>query len=1619
MQVPRDNVLQILETMIDGDVQLVSVEGQEGIGKTTLLGQFAKRHSDCCFSVFIRPTSRFAYDPAVLLADLCDQMSWAVSGQELPAGGTADDAVSRQLILEVQRLATRTRRRFYFVVDGLEDIPEGGPRAEDIMSLIPLGLPQFRVLVSGSVEHTLRRVLAMVRHKAVPIPFFSLDETARFFGGTVSISNEVIQEFHRAGKGVPSNLATLRRILEGGTKPNEILDELPAILPNFFEFEWRLVDDKDELQLDLLATLAHDRRRHTVGGLAALFAKNPEVVRTVLGPLTFLSVPDNDDEEVQFVSESFRKFAQAHLSGRSDSVQARAIDYLLAKPETKEALTFLPTYLQEAGRLDDLLEFLSPEHFAALMGSSQSLSPVDQKAQLGLEAALRLDRDADILRFGLERTVIAEVDDSSILQSEIEARVGLDDYEAAVAIAQRSVLKQDRLRLLARVVKLQKEKGLAPETQLVEQIAQLFAEVDASSLRHKVSDLATDLMYCRPDLAIQLVKKSNAQQRELESDWDLTKLSIFASTSKSVAARELSEAAEQIRSHIKDQTLLGFSTALPLLIGNYTSSEVLKEVAKLERPKDQLLLLRIWANHTNKPAESGDIIEHALEVGIRTVEYAPVATDLRQLARPLPFLRDLEQIRRLVGIFDSQRATVEKLGPTEDYVRLQLKLAHAESRFDGEAASRRLLEVYYFIGEIKDLEVSAACTSRLLCAIPKLDANFKLADSREVLDAATNEFSARLQTLLSTTADHYLATRNVVKALARNRPDLAVCVVKSLNLEGRRDQALLELFSTTVDQQTERIPLIELRGWLEEFADPESRDEALSRLFERLSVKSSESLSKVAEKIVPFVEPLRRISEADVQCKACSEAITILAKSGIPKQEQVIRGLQEMLSEAWTRIGDDRVRTEIGYRIASALAPYFREDAKQYLSRAEELRKTRASDAPTPNYSMCVQIAIKAFSGLLSKRFESPDDLAQLARQIERVPSDHARIVLWTCLALEYVRAERLEDCRKIVSERAKPLLDQIRGRDAWQWQQALVACAPALYQAHKSTALELMDQLDVWRRDAALGSTIDFILKKTGNLEPYKETGVEDRFQLSYEEAVDICELLERVDEDGLIYQQVTRIVNSALWKNNRSSFSQQQKADLALRLGTLVKTKLPNPRFIKHDGFKIVAEAQICRLTRPRPNPNTDIETVAQKIPNPADRAFILSAVAASDIALDVDARKKYLKEAKTLADQIPSALDRASRYELIAESAADVDPSLSKACVREAFGLLPKDHDSEIDSLRNYIVDFAHQIDPDLASELARSLDNDAARNEIRDRLAMRDLSKKIADGKIEDTATEDDSLPQAAWSLLGQLNAGRIEPLPVSETRRFVQSASSMPLSKAYPIIMWVIANAIRRRSQSNEARRLLHSMYSAGLVGCELSFRLSPRALRQPPKFLSRTAEADAPGMIVHAGQRDTALDFLRRWLAERAVDYLKICDPYFGPSDLGALQLVLGSARRLHVSILTSRKKQEVECAARSIDEEYRRKWKEISDQEPPQTDVVVVGNKTGDLPIHERWWLTKGGGLRTGSSFNSLGGRRESEITVLSEREALLREQDVDEFLTMRKREHEGEKLSIYLFVL
>lgn len=1608
-------MLALVEQTLSGEIQIARIEGDVGHGKTTTLAQFVKKHPETAFSLFIKATSRLAYDFTLLMFDLCNQINWVLTREELDPSSEVDDGTIRTLVLKLQQLARRNRRVYYFVIDGLEDIPSDADYVRTaLLDILPFGLSNFKFVVSSTASSTWFK--GRGTSKSLPLPFFGLPETVDFLGDT-NLAAEIVGELHRTCFGVPGRLAGVKRLLASGIDANKIMDEV-AKKDGLLELEWTTVHSADDIDRELLALLALDDAVFSVANLVAIFKQDSNSIRRRLSGFRFLNVAASNESPIEFVSATFKKFAEGKLIHLRQQASERVIDLLVAQPESDDALTRLPQYLQKVGRQAELLQYLSPDRLAMMVERSQSKLPVKKQAELGMNAAADLERFPECMRFGLQRSAVADFDACEILKSEIEARVTLGQYEDAVELANTAVLKQDRLRLMAKIGRCRAEQGLTPPPELIEEVGLLFDAITLDEPARWMNELAGDLLYFKPELALNLVDRLAERRATVEGlDWELVKLSADAIASKASIKDGNKAVSAAIKERIKDPIAARFSTTLAVMLQDHSAARVLAEMSGLPDAKDKLYLLRRWARHTRRFDEAAEVIEVALNMTVSTSSYSPHASHLRDLAEPLPFIANAAKAQRLISIFDAQKTAAERLGPTEAFVELQLLIARTEMTYDFDAAQARVLDVYFYIGNIPDFVTRSACNALLVAALPQIDPKRRLEASDGIHTIAEQDLAVNVDTLLSSTADHLFVTRNIVSALAVQRPATAIEIALKLNIEPSRDEALIEIISEQLEAHITDISFTELERAIGLVQDDDYRNEVIEQLCSRIGLTHNDDTLKARKgEIVRACELAASVTQAEARAPAQCNCIIALERMQDASCAEPIAKLRRDMKGSWTGIADEGRRIDTGFRIAVLLAPYDRDTAIQYAKEAEELHRNSRFKLGVETYIGNVRLAILAFAGLLPTNSETRADVERLKTLISDVPSLETRLRLWVSLALRLFMVEKNATGRALVGDQVKPLLSRVKDEDLGAWHHMMALAAPALYMANPLTAVEVLDSLPAQWRDSAYTGVITFLLRHVPASDPYDSSS--GRYRITWEDTEQICALLPKLRVDVEIYSFITALVESARWKENQIPRSQQ--LELARRLESIVQTKLPAAGFISHNGFRVIAMAQVARLNRTQHGAWKAIIDDARAIPNSADRAMVLSYVAKAYTASD-PIRLELLKEARALAMNAPSLLDKVDRLEMIADCASDIDQGICFSCLKDGIDTIATSHDPDLWPVQRRLVDLAHKVNKDMASSFAEKLDDDPARRAIRSstkkRLDFLELKQTVLDGSKLDLSTPDNlkDLPQVAWTLVGALNANRAEPHKISRTLPYLKYASTLPLSKAYPIMAWVIENATKRVGHAAEAKTVVRGLFEATLLGCDLAARLSGRASKS---FIFLN---EGPKTVIHAGEREKALHHIREWLSNEVKEYLKITDPYFGPEELSILQSVLAYCPTVKVTILTSKMHQERLKLAQPWESAYQKHWSlRVSDQKPPSTKIMILGLRgSGDAPIHDRWLISAGTGLRLGTSLNSLGISKDSDISRMDEREAREHEAEVDQFIVRNRDEYNGQLVSYTTFYL
>lgn len=627
-------------------------------------------------SIFVRAASRLSYDSETIRLYLLDQLYWAVSGERATDANTGS-AELYSLYGLLDRKARKTGKVYYFVVDGLGELPQYTTNViPSVFELLPFGYDYFKFLLTGDLRSYIAHFPKTIRAKSFPLVGFSFDETVRLLGTSIS-DRETTAEIHRRCHGIPGQISDVKRLLDSGLSPSDCIAKLGERSSSLFAYEWERVDPNDDRLNRALAILAHDDKSHTVQTLGELISVSDADLRRMLDHLPFLSI----DPEIIFRSEAFRRFAADKLLRYKTWVHKENIKHLKKSADIGDALIELPVHLAEISDFQHFLQYLTPQYIRQLLGKNQTLARVQEAVQTGILFAKRLKRDGDMLRFGIQQSLLATFINSGSGLAEAEALASLGRFDAAATLANSALLREDRLHILAIIANGKLKKGRIVEPELLNQIRVLTLQIDLKGLGERTIDIATQLVCVDPQLALTLIDQ--AEPTDLDRDRAFARLSIFAL--ETLGQEGSAETIATLRSKATNGPADLLMQSISFLSRKWSVPELLAQVEKIGKPKDKLYLVQAWLRTSHGSSEISEVVKYALDLAIQS-DVPMDATILRTLAQRLNSLPEIASLASLVGTFDAHKGLAQKVGPTIDYIRLQIDLARCEAKYDGRLA---------------------------------------------------------------------------------------------------------------------------------------------------------------------------------------------------------------------------------------------------------------------------------------------------------------------------------------------------------------------------------------------------------------------------------------------------------------------------------------------------------------------------------------------------------------------------------------------------------------------------------------------------------------------------------------------------------------------------------------------------------------------------------------------------------------------------------------------------------------------------------------------------------------------------------------------------------------------
>lgn len=1602
----REHLVRTLQTQLTGESSILIVEGETGIGKTTLLEQFYNTFSSNSIALWISSASRWAYDPLMASFDLCTQMEWLLHNRALPEGFEPTDKTLPRYYTNLAGTYRRTGTQYYIIVDGLHEIADtDSTSVQSILDLLPFGHPGFRFILSGTVDGLPLGTAVKERAKTFPIPFWNQDDVRRYFDG-ISITDDDIKHVYEISRGVPGYLAAIRRLLlsEGGDDLD--IATLPRAIEELVALEWKKhTTPTNEVQQQALGILAYEGVPYTAAEMAAIVCNDVAKVEDSLSAIPFLL--QDEGGYFRYTSDTFRRFAAERLRTSRPQLNDLFIQHYLNKPDDDIALAKLPSLFQSAHKLRELVAYLSPERFARLYRRSTSLRMVQQHAEHGIEAAKTLKDEGHVVSFTLQKCAVQEMAEAGLDEAEATAHCAIGDTEGALAIAESAPLVESRLRILAAMGRTLSEHRRSIDPRLVERLRELYPRIDPDILGRDIRSVASDLFYTCPDLAIELISGSHGGHGGDNSlDFALAGLAIQAALAEEVPDNE--QYAQRIRERISDPFAQRLSADASIVLGRYSAKRAIDEAERLPNGSDRLYVLQHWMLANRERQDAVDVLEYALDTAIRTTTFTPSARVFRELATCLPYVASVQTLTYFVGLLDAQKQILHDRGPSQEYVRLQLILARAQWNHDQEAARGRFEEVVDAIDGIHDVVARCSAYARLIAALERAKRNNRSGDLDTLSDMASEAMDKELSTVLASSIEHDRQCREILSALGTVQPQRALGIVTRMNTQVTRDSAygfLAESLASAPDDMLDGT-IVDMA--LERIMSTTARDESIRRIV-RATLGHIQQ-NPLTEERVHLLELTYQIH--DYSDKAILLASVLRACVQNPKDTSALEGTaQRELADAWRDQEDDWEKVNVGLRIVTELGAAIPETAIAFINDTQELKECLClpdQEARLTVFST-LRLANRSYSGIAAAGLDTTDDLDRLLRAIERCDGTADQAYLLADLGLWLLVRGEQKKGTKVIQEQLIPLVSSIRATSRTKTE-VLTAVAPALHRGAPSAAEGMIDSLPTEWRDRAWGRVLNNIFTHVGLGDPC-EKGI-GKNVLSFEMASSVIGILRRITEDATIYMYIERLVD-AIDTTHNPTISRSQKAELARRLAITLDNKLPAPGFIEHEGYVLVAEAQLNRIRDKRDRvPLQDLVRRARDIPNMPDKAYVLGVLAETTSG----ARGRHLvKEARSVADQIPILGERIGRYQTLASLWQERLPSTAKELVTEAFTLLTGGEGGSPVRRRQSLIELAYRIEPEFADSLVASLDDDPAKQYVSTNLQAFKTRDAIASKGRSSRPQNDTALSRGVWMKLGLLNAGRTMAVPPSRALPVLGFASTLPISTAYPVFAWFIENAIQRNTTTKAARTYVLPLLEACLRGAELGIHASAGASKFEWDLGRMDNLVDTTRIQIGSGDRLKGLEAINDWLEATKPARLWIIEPYFRSDDIEFLKLIQLHCEDSRVTILTGiPPSQSSEWDPAS---EYLRAWRRTSDDEPPNVTIVVVQTEQG-CPIHDRWWLGETSGLSLGTSLGGLG-KKESEISLLNEVETRHETRRMEPFINRSIKHYQGERIRNMSFTL
>lgn len=1601
----RDVFIEYLETQLDGEQQVAFVDGEPGVGISTLLSQFAKKHNYSCVSYFIKGVPGVFPRPSDIKKSIAKQLYFYAYGKTIES--SLDNEVEIEAIyLDIIKAVRIKKDTLYFVFDGFSHF---GSDALDSLRQIFSTLPwkKAKFIFSGQSSSILPFLPPRVKYiQTNSVLRFSSDEVCGYLKHTCpDISDGDITSIYSITKGLAKNISFVQEYYSRNQNVDIILSSIHCP-DNLYEFELEEISITP-MASKVLALLTYSVVPLHIEDIISILDVPSALIEEALKVLSdHIVVADN---VVSLRYEGFRKFLWTYLISSKKDIELLLISFFERSKDQNSAFVYLPSLYKSTNNSESLLSYLSSANVRDLFIQKQSQAALNEQCEYGFRTCENdlSNHAGEAFRFAINKSSSKEIEKNELWDSEIEALLAVGETDKAFSLANNIFILEERLKSFLIIAVKGRDLSATVKEELRSSIDYLCGVIDFEHIPDKSFELAKLMIPYDFEKSLVIIERLASISKDQQFTDKLYTI-VSLSASRDITEGNLTNF-DVVNSRIQDGNLRQMTKAMKSIFEKDTSEQILSHIQALPNVNQRIFLLQYWIpDHLDVPG-IGDIVLYAINCVIETSNVdIPKASLLSQICCPLPKMAKNDIIKVAKLLDDVQESTSSH---SVEYTVLSLSLIEAIAKFDEDDAYNRLTDLYLLISDISDKSIAVYCKSLILGRYNNLGSLEHLEASFIPQAKLLDEIDKEISSLLVVSAYHLKILEGPIKALVSSHPSFIQAQITKINTIERRSRASLIAAKEYCQQKSvKEYDWDYIRSLIEGISyDVMDRAEPLKVLTHEI-INSDESLDVLTRRLHAFKDLFWNVEHPYDKAFILVRLYNWLRKQ--KSDNSIVNEIRDELMKSWDKIDIPWMKLDVGFYLSKKLSLTSQEEAKMMLEKVSNIKSSVvfSSLSCVNAFVECLDLYVHSIGILIRKNMITKNHLFEFKNISENVNSYGDSIILWSKIALEYKIANNEQEFKSLCSDHINVNFDNFSDYDK---KRIVYNIAPCLFYSYPQLLWRTLDLYDESFRAACLHNLTHFIYYK----HPYPDDiSISNKpFALSFSDYSDLLQIMEKATDDNTLFE-IVDVSCKSLKENIGRKISNDQRNRVASDMLDLVKAKFPTHGGIQHDGYKIACEIAIDAVTQKGNYKAAElnaIEARIQSINNFADISFVYFYCAA--FLQKSESKLHFLQKGFEYAERISSSYDKANRFDLCLNVCLGCAQSSIKGYFPKVIDSLLTNKDSDIRDYKN-LIDLAYEYDEHLADLLIEKVDQDPARQYSRKQLRLyADSNKRIKNANKNFQEVNSLSVAELRTYFkrhLSDLIKGTVGILPISESFPVLKCIYDNSIVDTSVMILYFMENASRQVAFSASQKCLIENIYDSLLSNLNIILSLSSdtqeRLKRIDALIQNRRIEDSS---VVGIGERDKAIAHISDWFSANSFNSLFIIDPYFSPDDMDWLKVLFDINLNINIEVL-AHKNKSIETF-----DEYNEKWSRISEISNHNIKIHIVYYKDdiNNGPLHDRWWIGIGNDVKSGiklSSVSSLGNKETDIENIPSDKIDSIIQETWVQYVLLKKNRVESHEL-------